>query len=111
MASSDRSGIRAPLQHNRSVPEMDRTMTLRITTCSGENKTTIRVEGHLAAGGVEDLKKAIQGAAAPVHLDLSGLQSADAEGARALRTYSAEGAKLVGASLYIRQLLGVSSSV
>ena len=38
-------------------------------------------------------------------VDLSGLQSADAEGVRALRSLFAKGAKLVGASVYVRQLL------
>ena len=80
-------------------------MTFRITSFSDKNNTTIRVEGRLGAEGVEDLKKAIQGAAAPVQLDLSNLQSADAEGVRKLKSYSAQGVKLVGASAYIRQLL------
>ncbi len=55
-------------------------MTLRITTVSGKNKTTIRVEGHLVIEEIENLQKEFQLAAAPVHLDLSGLRSADAEG-------------------------------
>ena len=85
-------------------------MTIRITSVHGKNKTTIRVEGRLAAEEVEDLRKEIQLVAAPVHLDLSGLQSADAEGVRALRSLSAKGVKLVGASPYIRQLLDATSS-
>ncbi len=84
-------------------------MTLRITTVAGKNKTTICVEGRLTAREVEDLQKEIQLVAAPVALDLSGLQSADAEGVQALRASSANGAKLVGASPYIRQLLGEAS--
>ena len=63
-------------------------MTLRITTVPGKNKTTIRVEGRLAAEGVEELQKEIQLVAGPVHLDLADLQSADAEGVRALRSLS-----------------------
>ena len=85
-------------------------MTLRITTVPGKNKTTIRVEGRLAAREVEDLEKEIQLVAAPVQLDLSNLQAADAEGVRALRSISAKGTKLVGASPYIRQLLGDTDS-
>ena len=80
-------------------------MTLRITTGTGENKTTIRVEGHLAVEEIENLQTEFQLAAAPVHLDLSGLRSADAEGVRALRSLSTEGAKLDGVSIYIRRLL------
>ncbi len=97
--------MQAPLQRRRLVLEIDGAMTLRITTVSGKNKTTIRVEGRLTVEGVEDLQKLIQLAAAPVDLDLSGLQWADAEGVRALRSFSAKGAKLAGASPYIRQLL------
>ncbi len=80
-------------------------MTFRIITVPSQNKTTIHVEGRLAGEGAADLQKEVQGAAAPIHLDLSDLQSADAEGVRALRILSAQGAKLVGASPYIRQLL------
>ena len=85
-------------------------MTLRITTVPGKDKTTIRIEGRLAANEVEDLEKEIQLVAAPVHVDLSGLQSADAEGVRALRSLSAKGVKLVSASPYIRLLLDETSS-
>ncbi len=80
-------------------------MTFRISSFSDKNNTTIRVEGRLDAEGVEDLQKEIQGVAAPVQLDLSNLQSADAAGVRALRSCSAKGVKLAGASTYIRQLL------
>ena len=60
-------------------------MTLRITTVSRKNKTTIRGEGHLAVEEIENLQKEFQLAAVPVHLDLSGLRSADAEGVQAGR--------------------------
>jgi anti-anti-sigma regulatory factor len=86
------------------------TMTFRISTASGEDETIIRLEGRLDAGGVKDLKKAIQEAAGTVLLDLSGLQSADAEAVLALRSFAAKGAKLVGTSPYIRQLLNETSS-
>ena len=84
-------------------------MTLRITNIPGKDNTIIRVEGHLTARGGVDLNKMIQGVAEPVHLDLSGLRSADAEGVGALRSLSAKGAKLVGASIYTRQLLDKAS--
>ena len=80
-------------------------MTIRITTVSGKNQTTISIEGDLVVEEIENLQKEFQLAAAPVHLDLSGLRSADAEGVQALRSLSAKGAKLVGGSIYIRQLL------
>ncbi len=65
--------MQAPLQRTRLVPEVDGAMTLRITTISGKNQTTICVEGHLAVEEIENLQKEFQLAAAPVHLDLSGL--------------------------------------
>jgi anti-anti-sigma regulatory factor len=85
-------------------------LAFRITTSSGEDETIIRLEGRLGAKRVEDLKTAVQVAQGTVLLDLSGLQSADAEGVRALRSFAAKGAKLVGASPYIRQLLNETSS-
>jgi len=81
------------------------TLTFRIDSISGEDETIIRLEGRLGAKGVNDLKKSIQQASGLVLLDLSGLRSADAEGVRALRSISAKGAKLIGVSSYIRQLL------
>ncbi len=85
-------------------------MTFRITSVSGTDETILRLEGRLGATGVKDLKKAMQAAPGTVLLDLSGLQSADAEGVLALRSFAAKGAKLVGASPYIRQLLNDTSS-
>ena len=73
----------APLQRTQLVPEVDGAMTLRITSVCGKNQTTIRVEGHLAVEEIENLRKEFQLAAAPVHLDLSGLRSADGERVRA----------------------------
>ena len=80
-------------------------MTCRISTASGEDETILRLEGRLGATEVKDLKKSIQEAAGTVLLDLSGMQSADTEGVLALRSSAAKGTKLVGATLYIRQLL------
>ena len=85
-------------------------MAFRISTASGEDETILRLEGRLRATGLKDLKKAVQAAPGTVLLDLSGLQSADDEGLRVLRSLSANGAKLVGASPYIRQLLDEKSS-
>jgi len=85
-------------------------LAFRITTSSGEDETIIRLEGSLGATGVKGLKKAAQVAHGTVLLDLSGLQSADAEGVLALQSLSAKGTKLVGASPYIRQLLNEASS-
>ncbi len=85
-------------------------MSIRITTFADEKTTTIRVEGRLTAEALPDLQSEFQLAGAPVLLDLSGLISADAEGIRELRALSAKGAKLCGASAFIRQLLDAPSS-
>ena len=85
-------------------------MAFRITSVSGEGETIVRLEGRLGARGVKDLKKMIQEASGIVLLDLSGLQSADAESVRALRSISAKGVKMVGASAYVRQLLNETFS-
>jgi anti-anti-sigma regulatory factor len=107
-----RSGVRASLQRRRLPPEneCEVTLTFRISSASGEDETIIRLEGRLSANRVENLKKEIQGASGNVLLDLTDLRSADAEGVMALRSFAAEGAKLVGASPYIRQLLNETSS-
>lgn len=85
-------------------------MTFRISSVPGEEETIVRLEGSLDARAINDLTKAVQAASGNVLLDLSGLQSADAEGVPALRSFADKGAKLVGASLYIRQLLNDTSS-
>lgn len=82
-------------------------MAIRISS-STEGKTRIvRVEGRLESAFVPDLLAETEGRSeeTPVRLDLSGLQSADKEGLRALRELRAGGAVLEGASPYIRELL------
>jgi anti-anti-sigma regulatory factor len=86
------------------------TLAFRITSVSGEDETLFRLEGRLGGTAVKDLEKAVQVAHGTVLLDLSGLQFADAEGVRALRSLADKGTKLVGASSYIRQLLNETSS-
>jgi anti-anti-sigma regulatory factor len=85
-------------------------MTIRITTSKQDSAMTIRVEGRLDLEAVPDLQEAVKFPGAPLRLDLSGLMSADAEGIKELRSLSAKGAELRGASTYIRQLLDATSS-
>ena len=103
------AGISSP---RTAANEIDGEVTLafRITSVSGEDETIIRLEGRLSAKRIEDLKKAVQAEPGTVLLDLSDLRSADAEGVLALRSISAKGAKLIGASPFIRQLLDEASS-
>lgn len=78
-------------------------MTIKITSVPGKDKTILRVEGHVDVRGVEDMKTMIQSAPGPVHLDLSGLLSADAEAFGALHNYR-QMQKLFGHSIPILPL-------
>ena len=80
-------------------------MTIRVSTEEGGTVTTIRIEGKLTSTSVPDVRAACGSANSPFRLDLSGLQSADRDGIRALRSLSEAGAELHGANPYIRQLL------
>ncbi len=84
-------------------------MAIRITTKTDGNKTTIFVEGRLSAAEAPDLRKECQSIDAPLRLDLSGLKSADPTGIMLLRSLSAAGAELYGASAFISKLLEGSS--
>jgi hypothetical protein len=98
-----------PAQHEPADFELrswrDRRLTIRISTEAGGTVTTIRIEGKLTSVSVPDVRTACESANPPLHLDLSGLFSADSDGIRALRSLSEAGAKLHGASPYINQLL------
>ncbi len=80
-------------------------MTIRVSSATDGTTTTIRVEGRLTGADVPDVRAACESANAPVRLDLSGLQSADTDGIRALRSLLESGAELHGANPYVRQLL------
>lgn len=80
-------------------------MSFRITTSANGKGTTIRVEGRLTAESVPELRREVRIAGGAVELDLVGLISADADGVRELLELSARGAKLIGASVYVRQLM------
>ena len=82
-----------------------REVSFRITTHADGPITTISVEGRLSVKAVPEMRREFQRAGRPVRLDLSGLTSADADGVRELLELSARGAKVCGASAYIRQLL------
>ncbi len=80
-------------------------MTIRVSIEAGETATTIRIEGRLTGADLPDVRATCESAKSPLRLDLSGLNSADTDGIRALRSLSETGAKLHGASPYIHQLL------
>ena len=80
-------------------------MTIRITTLTEDEATTIRAEGRLEAESLPCLLEECLEASKPLRLDLSGLSSVDDEGVRALCRLIEQGAELSGASIYIRRLL------
>ncbi len=80
-------------------------MALRISSLVEGTTRVVRIEGRLEKEFVPDLWAESRGADKTLRLDLSGLQSADRAGIRALRSLRAEGAVLAGASPYVRELL------
>ena len=84
-------------------------MSFRITTIVANGETTIRVEGRIGVDGIDELRRETRLAGERVTLDLSGLTSADGEGLRELLSLAENGARLIGASAYIRQLLEEAS--
>jgi DNA-directed RNA polymerase specialized sigma24 family protein len=77
---------------------------LRITR-TDDSPASLRVEGSLTASSVAALRTAAPGGSASWTLDLAGVGFADAEGVRLLADLAAGGARLVGASPFLRELL------
>jgi hypothetical protein len=66
----------------------------------------IRLAGWLEGEAVAELERVVSGRAEPLQIDLAEVRSADPAGLAVLRALRARGARLVGASPYIRLLLG-----
>jgi len=81
-------------------------MTLYIACESDSGIRVVRLEGWLDDETVAELDRVVSGESGPLRLELSELRSADKAGLDALRALRAAGAALVGASPYIRLLLG-----
>ena len=80
-------------------------MTVRIETSAGEKKPTVSVAGRLEGLGVGEFVRTCRSIEGELVLDLSGLRSADAEGIEAIQKLVQGGARLRGASPFIRLLL------
>lgn len=81
-------------------------MSLYIACESDSGVRVMRLEGWLEGEAVAELERIVSVGSGPVRLDLSELRSADTAGLAALRGLRAAGASLVGASPYIKLLLG-----
>jgi hypothetical protein len=81
-------------------------VTLYIASESVSGVRVMRLEGWLEGEAVAELERVVNGGSGPLRLDLSELRSADTVGLAALRAQRASGAVIVGASPYIRLLLG-----
>ena len=80
-------------------------MTTRITASTDGTTTMVLIEGNLTGADLPDVSTACEAADGALCLDLANLKSADADGVRALRSLSEQGAELRGANPYVRQLL------
>ncbi len=78
---------------------------LRLTrTMNAANQPLLRLDGRLAAGDLDELRRAIAPHERPV-IELAGLVAADGDAIRALRALRDRGCRLTGGSLYINSLL------
>jgi hypothetical protein len=82
-------------------------MSVRITKTTSDACTILKVDGRLVADGVADLEREWQSTDGTVYLDLTELLSADAESIGAIQRMVDGGARLLGASPYIRIQLGL----
>lgn len=81
-------------------------MTLYIACESIAGVRVMRLEGWLEGEGVAELERVIGSGSGSLRLDLAELRSVDKAGLAVLRAHRAAGAAIVGASPYIRLLLG-----
>ena len=80
-------------------------MRLRIDRSEDAGVVTIRVAGWIESAGVDELKRACEGAPSQLRLDLSELRAADPSGVDALLDLEQAGAELIGVPPYIAVLL------
>jgi hypothetical protein len=85
-------------------------VTLRMALGEEPGVQVIRLAGWLEGEAVAELERVVSGCAEPLRIDLAELRSADPAGLTVLRALRARGARLVGASPYIRLLLGTAPS-
>jgi hypothetical protein len=108
---SDRDGTAAqhsgPLRPDTSGCAL---VTLRMALGEESGIQVIRLAGWLEGEAVAELERVVSGCAEPLRMELTELRSADPAGLTVLRALRVRGAQLVGASPYIRLLLGTAPS-
>jgi len=80
-------------------------MTIRIEVSSENTGTTVSVAGRLEGLGVHELLEVCNAASGELVLELTDLRSADPRGVEAIQELLRVGAKLEGASSFVRLLL------
>ena len=80
-------------------------MTVRIQTSVEGTKTTVSVAGRLEDRAINEFVKTCLSVEGELVLDFTGLRSADPQGIEAIHELVRGGAKLRGASQFIRLLL------
>jgi anti-anti-sigma regulatory factor len=77
-------------------------MTLRITTGSDGQGTTLRLSGRIRSTDIENIREAMKDKAERIVLDLEEVTLVDLDVVRFLGLSEAEGVELVNCSPYIR---------
>ena len=81
-------------------------MTLLIASRTVEGEAVIELHGWLSGLEIAEFRGACARTSVPLRIQLENLSGASADGILALREQQARGARLSGASPYIRLLLG-----
>ena len=80
-------------------------MRFRIDIDREEDRTVLRVSGTLRGPAVDELDRVCRQAERPLAVDLCEVMTVDGFGVVLLRELSAKGARLIGASPYVKLLL------
>src|SRR5262249_6361606 len=75
-----------------------RLVTCLITTSHGRTGAVVTIAGQLNKDAVPELERVVGALPGPLHLDLTGLRSADEAGLDALRVLRERGVRLTGVS-------------
>ena len=85
-------------------------MTFRITIDQESGIQIVRLAGWLEGADVAEFERVVGETSGSLHLDLAELRSADQVGVLLLKALHARGISFVGASPFIRLLLGIEPS-